>query len=129
MNRTPSGRAQPKEIDHMSDTTPEAARVLVHLHQLLWQAGTEADRRAHQSRDLDTVALANNLSYACDLVFHLVPNSHRDALLDRPGADGADPVELARRAEELSRMAPVHHFPPGFESVVQLLGKTVEESS
>ena len=36
MNRTPSRTAQPKEIDHMSNTTPEAARVLVHMHQLLW---------------------------------------------------------------------------------------------
>ena len=113
----------------MSDTTPEAARVLVHMHQLLWQAGTEADRRAHQSRDLDTVALANNLTYACDLVFHLLPESHRDALLDRPGADGADPVELARRAEELSRTAPVHHFPPGIVSVVEILIETVGEFS
>lgn len=113
----------------MSDTTPEAARVLVHMHQLLWQAGTEADRRAHQSRDLDTVALANNLTYACDLVFHLVPEFHRDALLDRPGADGADPVKLARRAEELSRTAPVHHFPPGIASVVEILTETVGEFS
>ncbi|MGD8150442.1 hypothetical protein [Ornithinimicrobium sp. Y1694] len=113
----------------MSDTTPDAARVLVHMHQLLWQAGTEADRRAHQSRDLDTVALANNLTYARDQVFHLVPESCRDALLDRPGAAGADPVELARRAEELSRTAPVHHFPPGIVSVVDLLIETVGEFS
>lgn len=113
----------------MSDTTPDAARVLVHMHQLLWQAGTEADRRAHRSRDLDTVALANNLTYARDQVFHLVPESYRDALLDRPGAAGADPVELARRAEELSRTAPVHHFPPGIVSVVDLLIETVGEFS
>lgn len=113
----------------MSDTTPEAAQVLVHMHQLLWQAGAEADRRAHQSRDLDTVALANNLTYACDRVFHLVPEPCRDALLDRPDADGADPVELAHRAEELSRTAPVHHFPHGIVPVVELLIETVREFS
>lgn len=113
----------------MTDTTPEAARVLVHMHQLLWQAGNEADRRAHQTRDLETVALANNLTYACDQVFHLVPVPCRDALLDRPEVDGADPVELARRAEELSRTAPVHQFPPGIGSVVELLIDTVREFS
>lgn len=113
----------------MSETTPEAARVLVHMHQLLRQAGTEADRRAHQSHDLDAVALANNLTYACDQVFHLVPKSYRDALLDRPDADGADPVELARRAEELSRTAPVHHFPPGIVPAVELLIETVRDFS
>ncbi|WP_134773220.1 hypothetical protein [Ornithinimicrobium flavum] len=113
----------------MSDTTPEAARVLVHMHQLLWQAGTEADRRAHQSRDLEAVALANNLTYARDLVFHLVPECCRDALLDLPVADGADPVELARRAEELSRSTPVHRYPPGVVSVVDLLIETVGEFS
>lgn len=113
----------------MSDTTPEAARVLVHMHQLLWQAGTEADRRAHQSRDLDTVALANNLTYACDQVFHLVPEPYRDALLNRPDADGADPVDLARRAAELSRTAPVRHLPPGIVPVVEILIDTVGEFS
>lgn len=113
----------------MTDTTPEAARVLVHMHQLLWQAGDEAHRQAHQSRDLDTVALANNLTYACDQVFQLVPRTHRDALLNRPGGDGADPVELARRAEELSRTEPVHQFPPGIVSVVELLLDTVREFS
>lgn len=113
----------------MADTAHETARVLVHMHQLLWQAGTEADRRARQSRDLDMVALANNLTYACDQVFHLVPVPCRDALLDRPEAEGADPVELARRAEELSRAVPVHHLLPGLAAVVELLIDTVREFS
>lgn len=113
----------------MTDTTPETARVLVQMHQLLWQAGIEADRRARASRDLDTVALANNLTYACDQVFHLVPGPYRDALLDRPDVIGAKPVELARRAEELSRTEPVHHFPPGIAPVVELLIDTVRDFS
>ncbi|AXH95952.1 hypothetical protein [Ornithinimicrobium avium] len=113
----------------MSDTTPQAARVLVQMHQLLRQAGAEAYRRARQSLDLDTVALASNLTYACDLVFHLVPEPYRDALVDGPEVDGADPVELARRAEELSRTAPVNHFPPGMVPVVEILIETVREFS
>ena len=113
----------------MTDTTPEAARVLVRMHQLLTQARNEADRRARQSRDLDTVALANNLTYACAQVFHLVPAPCRGALLDRPEPDGTEPVDLARRAEELSRTEPVHDFPPGVASVVQHLIDTVREFS
>lgn len=113
----------------MSDTTPEAAQALVYMHQLLWQASTVADRRARQSCDLDAVALANNVTYACDQVFHLVPESCRDALLSRPDADGTDPVELVRRAKELSRAAPAHHFPAGIGAVVEILLETVGEFS
>jgi hypothetical protein len=99
------------------------------MHQLLWQASTEAAGRASAMRDLDSVALASNLTYACDQVFHLVPATYRDALLERPDIGGGDPVELARRAEELSRTMPVQQSPPGIDSVVALLRDTVRDFS
>ncbi len=56
----------------------------------------------------------------------LVPDEHRTAvLLEAPEATGADPIDLARRAEGLTRAVPVHHFPAGITSVVVLLIDTV----
>ena len=117
------------QTEQMTGSTPVAARLLVRMHQLLWQASAEADRRARASRDLVTVALANNLTYACDRVFHLLPTASLDALLDRPEVTGADPVDLARQAVALSRTQPLQDFPPGMASVLVLLIDTVGEFS
>lgn len=115
--------------DQMSTTTPEAAQVLVQMHQLLWQASVEAHGRARQNRDVESVDLAFTLSHLYAQVYDLVPGAYHNLLLDRPQDSGADPVDLLRRAEELSRTEPVHHFPPGTESVVVLLTGTVRDFS
>ncbi len=109
-------------------TTPAAGQALVQMHRLLWQARVEAHRRALGTRDLDAVDLAFNLSYLCDQVLDLVPDEHRAAiLLDPPEVTGADPIDLARRAERLTRDRPVHEFPAGITSVVVLLIDTVRD--
>ncbi len=115
--------------DQTTTTTPAAAQALVQMHQLLWQASVEAHQRAREARDLDSVDLAFNLSYLCDQVFHLVPEASRAALVEPPEATGADPIELLRRAEELTRAEPVHHFPAGITSVVGLLIDTLRDFS
>ncbi len=115
--------------DQTTTTTPAAAQALVQMHQLLWKGRVEAHDRARENRDLDSVDLAFNLSYLCDQVYDLVPEAHRAALLERPETIGGDPVDLARRAEELTRAEPAHHFPPGLTPVVGLLIDTVRDFS
>ena len=113
--------------DQMTTTSPAAAQALVRMHQLLWKARVEAQHRARENRDLDSVDLAFNLSYLCDQVFHLVPEASKAALVEPPEATGVDPIELVRRAEELTRAEPVHHFPAGITSVVGLLIDTLRD--
>ncbi|MGB3257771.1 MAG: hypothetical protein WBA72_07250 [Ornithinimicrobium sp.] len=115
--------------DQISTTTPEAAQVLVQMHQLLWRASVEAHGRARQNGDVWSVDLAFTLSHLYAQVYDLVPGAYRNLLLDRPQDSGADPVDLLRRAEELRRTAPVHHFPPGTESVLVPLTDTVRDFS
>ncbi|USQ77826.1 hypothetical protein [Ornithinimicrobium cryptoxanthini] len=110
-------------------TTPAAAQVLVRMHQLLWQASTEAHRRACAAPDPPAVDLAFILDHLCAQVYDLVPGDYRDALLDRPATCGADPVDLAAQAEGLSRQEPVNDFPPGICLVVVRLIDTVRDFS
>lgn len=110
-------------------TTPAAAQVLVRMHQLLGQASVEATHRASVNRDLDSVDLANNLTYACDQVLHLVPAAYRDDLLEELEHDGGGPVDLARQAVQLSQTVPAQCLPPGSASVVALLLDTVRDFS
>lgn len=110
-------------------TTPAAAHVLVQMHQLLWQASTEAHRRACAEPELPIVDLAFRLDHLCAQVYDLVPAQNRDALLDRPVACSTDPVDLARRAERLSRQEPVSDFPPGISLVMVRLIDTVRDNS
>lgn len=108
-----------------SGVTPEAAQVLVQMHQLLWHAGVQAHRRARESQDLDAVDLAFNLSHLCAQVYDLVPAEHRHALVDRPEVTGADPVDLAGRAAGLARAVPTLQFLHGTDAVVLLLDDTL----
>lgn len=114
----------------MNDVTPEAADVLVQMYQLLYQARDEAYQRFRATpKDLSLAELAGELYELYELVFDMIPAAHLEALLDRPGTTGADPVDLARQAELLSRTQPVHHFPPGIATVVVRLIDTVRGHS
>lgn len=118
------------ETDQMSSTTPEAAQVLVQMYQLLWQARGEAYQRFQADpKDFVSAELTFILYDLYGRVFDLIPPDFRDDLLGRPEITGADPVELARQAELLSRTQSVHHFPPGIATVVVRLIDTVREFS
>ena len=118
------------ETDQMTGTTPEVAQVLVQMYQLLWQARGEAYQRFHADpEDLVSADLTFVLYDLYGRVLDLIPPAYRDAIPDRPEVTGADPVELARQAELLSRTQPVHHFPPGIATVVVRLIDTVREFS
>ena len=109
--------------------TADVAGVLAQMHVLLWQASTEAAARASADRTLEAADLANDLTYACDQVFHLVPVDHRALLLGLPAVPASDPVQLARAAEQLAHTLPDPAWPPGLELVVRLLKDTLSRVS
>ncbi len=111
------------------ELTQEAAQVLVQVHRLLWQATNEAFAAVANRRDPRAAHLAMSCSRLVDLVHELVPPSHLEELADRPEAVGADPVELVRLAEALTRTMPVDRFPVGMSEVVVLMIDTVRDFS
>lgn len=114
----------------MNDATPEVADVLVQMYQLLYQARAEAYQRFRATpKDLSLAELTGELYEVYALIFDMIPAPHLEALLDRPQITGADPIDLARQAELLSRTQPVHHFPPGIAAVVVRLIDTVRSHS
>lgn len=109
-----------------TSATVEVAGVLARIHVLLWQASAEAAALATVGRDLHVVDLANDLTYASDEVFHLVPVDYQALLLELPPVTERDPIRLASDAGQLAHTIPQSAWPPGLDAVVGLLNDTLK---
>lgn len=102
-------------------TTPEAIACLVQVHLLLSRARAEAWAAATKAgfADLDLAGALEDLQVDAQLMF---PEGVVPAFEEWPQATGADPLELARQAEMLTRQHPIAHFPrPMTTFVVRLI--------
>lgn len=109
-------------------TTPEAIGCLVQVHLLLSRARAEAWATAAQSDfvDLDLAGALEDLEADAQLMF---PKGVVPAFDEWPQATGADPLELARQAEELTREHPIGHFPPPMTTFVVRLIDVIRDFS
>lgn len=109
-------------------TTPEAIGCLVQVHLLLSRARAEAWATAARSDfvDLDLAGALEDLEADAQLMF---PEGVVPAFDEWPRATGADPLELARQAEELTREHPIGHFPQQMTTFVARLVDVIRDFS
>lgn len=124
-------------IDQM--TTREAIHDLVRMHHLLWRAEAEARVLLEQSRDSadrdETTSfrfevMAGALAYLAEDVHQLFPVGVVPAFDGWPlETTGADPIELARQAEQLTRNRRLADFPLGMGGVIVRILDTIRDFS
>lgn len=109
------------------DRHPTPIGVLLQVHHLLAQARAEATARARTATDPDTVHLAFALTCLHGQCLELLPLPVRGLLSQAPAATGADPLDLARAAERVTRSLSAHQLPPGAATLVVRLIDTIRD--
>lgn len=116
--------------DQDTGTTPEAVRCLLHVLFLLRQAGAEAAATAAETRGIGERVLAGDLQDLAIDAHLLLP----EGVVPDPDTwvqttTGADPLALAREAEQLLGLHPLAYFPAGVDAFRARLTEAIGDFS